>query len=83
MDNSANASGKQSQEIIIEAGRTRSQEQNKKEALQRLIEILRKAARQPKKRLPTNPTMASRIKRLENKKHRSQIKRHRRRIDDN
>lgn len=68
--------------LVIEAGQTRSQEQNKKEALERLVEILRRAARKPKRRLPTKPTLASRQKRMENKKHRSQIKRYRRKLDD-
>ena len=68
--------------LVLEAGQTRSQEQNKKEALERLVEILRRAARKPKRRLPTKPTPASRQKRLENKKHRSQIKRYRRNLDD-
>jgi ribosome-associated protein len=68
--------------LVLEAGQTRSQEQNKKKVLERLVEILRRAARKPKHRLPTKPTLASRQKRLENKKHRSQIKRYRRNLDD-
>jgi ribosome-associated protein len=60
--------------LLIRADRFRSQEKNRLDARQRLIALIRKAAMPPKKRKRTRPTAASRIKRLENKQHRSRIK---------
>ena len=60
--------------LVIRADRFRSQEKNRLDARQRLIALIRKAAAAPKKRKKTRPTAASRIKRLENKQHRSRIK---------
>jgi ribosome-associated protein len=67
---------------IIEAGRFRTQEQNRDDAINRLVEIIRKAAEKPKVRRKTRPTIASKLKRLEIKRRRSDIKRLRRRLDD-
>jgi ribosome-associated protein len=61
--------------LLIEAGRYRSQEQNRLDALARLAELIRKAAARPKLRRPTRPTAASVQKRLEGKRRRSEIKR--------
>ena len=66
-------------EILISARRYRSQEQNRQEAINRLI---RKAAIPPKKRERTRPTKASIEKRLESKRRRSEIKKLRGNIDD-
>ena len=60
--------------LIIEARRYRIQDQNRTDALQRLIDLLHKASQEPEKRLPTRPTLASRVRRMEKKKHRSQLK---------
>jgi ribosome-associated protein len=68
--------------LIIEAGRFRTQEQNRDDAINRLIEIIRKATEKPKVRQKTRPTLASKHKRLETKRRRSEIKRLRRPIDD-
>ena len=61
--------------VIIEAKRFRSQEKNRKDAIDRLIEMVRKAAVKPTPRRKTRPTAASREKRLSQKKRRSEVKR--------
>ncbi|HEX7976015.1 MAG TPA: alternative ribosome rescue aminoacyl-tRNA hydrolase ArfB [Anaerolineales bacterium] len=65
-------------ELIIDARRYRTQEQNRQDALDRLVEVVRRAAQKPKPRRPTRPTAASRQKRLEQKRRRSDVKRMRR-----
>ena len=60
--------------LVIEAKQYRTQEQNREDALQRLVELVRRAAVKPKKRTKTKPTAASREKRLKSKKQRSKIK---------
>ena len=60
--------------IVIKAQRTRSQEQNRAEALQRLRELLLAVMKEPKPRRPTRPTRASKMRRLEDKKRRGQLK---------
>lgn len=68
--------------LVIEAGRFRTQEQNRQDALLRLAEWIRRAAQPPKARRKTRPTLASRQKRLEAKRRRSQLKDTRRRVVD-
>jgi ribosome-associated protein len=53
----------------------RSQARNRELAVERLAETLRQALRVPRRRVPTAPTAASRERRLEHKKRRSQVKR--------
>jgi len=60
--------------IVITAQRHRTQERNRQDALDRLIELIRAAAVRPVPRRPTKPTKGSRERRLESKKHRSSIK---------
>jgi ribosome-associated protein len=60
--------------LIITAQRHRTQERNRADALERLVELVRRAAEVPKRRRPTRPTLASRERRLEGKKRRSGIK---------
>jgi ribosome-associated protein len=64
--------------LILNAQRFRSQERNRRDALARLVELIRQAARKPKRRRRTKPTATSRRRRLENKRHRAQIKKSRR-----
>lgn len=64
--------------ILIEAKRFRTQEHNREEALQRFIELVRRAAVKPKPRKKTRPTKASKEERLQKKKRRGAIKRDRR-----
>ena len=56
----------------------RSQLRNKELAIERVVESLREALRVPRRRVPTKPSAASRERRLEQKKRRSQVKRLRR-----
>jgi ribosome-associated protein len=64
-------------ELVIEAKRFRSQEQNRRDARERLAELLRQAAVRPRKRRPTKPGRAARERRLAGKRHRSELKRQR------
>jgi ribosome-associated protein len=66
--------------LVIEAKRYRSQEQNRQDALERLIVLIRKAAQRPKPRKKTKPTKASKERLLAGKRHRSRIKQMRRRV---
>lgn len=66
--------------LVIKARRFRSQEKNRKDAIQRLVALIRKAAVKPKPRRKTKPSMAAKEKRLLNKKKRSEIKRRRRTV---
>ena len=60
--------------LVLFAQGTRSQEMNRQEARARLVEMIAKAAVRPKARRPTKPTYSSKLKRLEGKTRRSQIK---------
>jgi ribosome-associated protein len=60
--------------LIITAQSHRTQERNRQDARDRLIDLIRQAAVVPVKRRKTKPTRASREKRLESKKHRGSIK---------
>jgi ribosome-associated protein len=64
-------------ELVIIAQNHRTQERNRAEALDRLLDLVRQAAVRPVPRRATKPTKASKQKRLEGKKHRSVIKRQR------
>ncbi len=68
--------------LIIDARRYRTQERNRRDALARLIALLRKAADRPKPRKKTRPTLASRQRRLESKHRRGETKRRRRPVTD-
>lgn len=63
--------------IVISASRFRSQDANRSDALERLVEMIREAAKEPKPRKPTRPTAAARRKRLEAKARRADTKRRR------
>ncbi len=66
--------------ILIIARNQRSQEHNRREALERLADLIRRALVAPKARKPTKPTRASRERRLEHKSHQQQAKRRRGRV---
>ncbi|MCA1401751.1 alternative ribosome rescue aminoacyl-tRNA hydrolase ArfB [Bradyrhizobium sp. BRP56] len=70
--------------IVIHAFRFRTQERNRADAIERLLEMLREAMVRPTPRRPTKPTLGSKQRRLEGKKRRSDIKAGRgtRRFDD-
>ena len=60
--------------LVISAQRHRTQERNRADARERLIELIREAAVPPVPRRATKPTKASKTQRLEGKKRRSSIK---------
>lgn len=64
--------------LVITAQRFRTQERNREDARERLVSLIRAAAETPKVRRPTRPTLASKRRRLEAKRHRSTLKRLRR-----
>ena len=66
--------------IVIHARRYRTQERNRRDALDRLVTLIRRATERPKPRRRTKPTGASREKRLQTKRRRSEAKRRRRRV---
>ncbi len=66
--------------LIIVARNQRTQEGNRREALERLTELIRRALVPPKARKPTRPTRASRERRLEGKTQRQGTKRLRARV---
>jgi ribosome-associated protein len=60
--------------IVIQAFRFRTQERNRADGIERLVELLKKAMVRPVPRRPTKPTFGSKQRRLEGKKRRSDIK---------
>lgn len=64
--------------VTVAADDTRSQLQNRRLARERLALLLNEAARPPRQRRPTRPTVASRERRLQEKRRRSQLKQSRR-----
>jgi ribosome-associated protein len=67
-------------ELLIVARETRSQEQNRRIAEERLLDLVRRALVVPKKRHATRPTRASRERRLDSKSRTQQNKRLRSRV---
>jgi ribosome-associated protein len=61
--------------LVITAHRFRSQELNRRDAIDRLVALVRDAATPPRKRKATRPTRSSRQRRLEGKRRRGDIKR--------
>ena len=61
--------------LVIDAGRFRTQESNRRDALGRLAELVSSAAARPKKRIATRPTRASKERRIAGKRTRSSVKR--------
>ncbi|HVY57230.1 MAG TPA: alternative ribosome rescue aminoacyl-tRNA hydrolase ArfB [Xanthobacteraceae bacterium] len=60
--------------LVITAQRHRTQERNRADALERLLELIREAAVRPVPRRPTRPTLASRKRRLDSKRRRATVK---------
>ena len=60
--------------IVITAQRFRAQEQNKKDALDRLTAMIEEAMVEPKVRRPTKPSRAAKQRRLDGKQQRGQVK---------
>ena len=60
--------------LVIDAQRHRSQERNRADARERLVELIRAATHVPKPRRATKPTKASKERRHEGKARRSNVK---------
>ncbi len=67
--------------VVIKAQSSRSQEQNRAEALGRLQQLVRTVTVVPKRRRPTKPSRSAKRKRLEKKKQRGAIKKLRRSVE--
>ncbi len=63
--------------LVIKAEQFRTQDRNREDARQRLVELIREAAVPPKPRIKTRPTLASKTRRLDGKNHRSTVKKQR------
>jgi len=63
--------------IVIDARRHRTQERNRQDAIDRLVDLIFRAAQTPKPRRRTRPTRASRRRRVDDKKRRGALKRQR------
>jgi len=68
----------ESGELIITARRFRTQARNREDALNRLIELIRKATQKPKPRRRRKPSLVTKQRRLGEKRKRSEIKQQRR-----
>jgi len=64
--------------LIIDARRYRTQEKNRQDAIQRLVKLIQKATEKPKPRRIKKPSLASKLRRLEQKRRRSETKQSRR-----
>jgi len=60
--------------LVITAQRHRTQARNRQDALDRLVDLIRRAAIAPRPRRPTKPSKAARERRVEAKKHRARLK---------
>ena len=60
--------------IVIHAQRFRTQERNRQDAIDRLVDILTEAMIRPTPRRATRPTFASKQRRLDGKKRRGDVK---------
>ncbi|MBS0214119.1 MAG: aminoacyl-tRNA hydrolase [Proteobacteria bacterium] len=67
--------------LVIAAQRFRTQERNRADARERLAALVLAATQAPRPRRATQPTRASKLRRLDGKKQRGQIKRGRRAVD--
>jgi len=65
-------------ELILTAQKYSSQSRNREDAVNRLVELIKKASKKPKFRRKTNVPKASKEKRIQNKKKRGEIKKTRR-----
>lgn len=67
--------------VVITANRFRAQEQNRRDAVERLIELIRKAAVPPIYRRPTKPSKAAKRRRQDSKHRQSTLKKNRGKIN--
>jgi ribosome-associated protein len=64
-------------EIVITADRFRTQEANRRDAVDRLVRLIRLAAAEQAPRVKTRPTLGSKLRRIAGKTKRGEVKRHR------
>ena len=67
--------------LIIKAQQYRTQEQNREDAILRMVELIRESIKVEKARRPTRPTKASKTRRLDGKNKRGNIKKMRGKVD--
>jgi ribosome-associated protein len=67
--------------IVLRARRHRSQARNRRDVLDRLVELIREAAEEPEERKATKPTKAARRRRVDDKRRRGEVKQRRKRPD--
>ena len=60
--------------IVIEAQRHRTQDRNRADALEKLVELIRQATHVPKPRRATKPSRAAKAERVDRKKQRGRVK---------
>jgi ribosome-associated protein len=60
--------------VVITANQFRTQELNRRDAFDRLITLIKTAAKAPIHRRPTKPSKAAKRRRLDNKRHQSNLK---------
>ncbi len=60
--------------LLIEARQFRTQERNREDAIERLVELIRQATQRPKPRKKTKPSRAAKERRIEGKKQRGKVK---------
>lgn len=68
--------------LVIRADRHRTQDMNRQDARDRLADLVREALVVPKPRVKTKPTLASKTRRVDDKKRRADVKRLRQRRPD-
>ena len=68
--------------LVLHAQRFRTQERNRQDAIDRLVEIFREASVRPKPRRATRPTLGSKVRRLDSKKRHGNTKALRGRVTD-
>ena len=68
--------------VVIKSQQHRSQEQNRAAAFERLADLVQRALFVPKRRKPTRPTRASKLRRLDDKTRRGRLKQTRTKLDE-
>jgi len=68
-------------ELILESQEERSQWQNREKVIKKLNDLINKALKPEKERIPTEPTKSSKERRIQEKKRRGEIKKMRRMIN--
>ena len=65
--------------LVLTARRFRTREANRRDAIARLHKLVQRAAQKPKRRIRTKPSAAAKRRRLQDKRHRGDVKTQRRR----